>query len=272
MKFLFPRLICLGVVLILCGGVNEVRADEGTVFGSSTASEAALMGVLYDLKQTPSHQSTSVDPNAYSRVVGEFINKDWDESVLNRFYRVSRPLYTTQIFIPNMNASLAPKAFGAEKLVKPSEWVIHYKGQVSPPGAGTYRFWGCADDALAVAVNGKTVLVANRRDMAVNTAIAWKSTEPPGAQAADDPLIAGDWMTLQATDIIDLDVIIGERPGGFFNAFLMVEKQGETYARDKRGHPILPIFQVAPFDTPVLNSPNEEPLFAKGFPPWKSWQ
>jgi hypothetical protein len=43
--------------------------------------------------------------------------------------------------------------------VQPSNWIIHYKGQVSPPSAGTYRFWGTADDLIAVAVNGKTELV-----------------------------------------------------------------------------------------------------------------
>ena len=94
--------------------------------------------------------------------------------MLNRYYRFSKPLYTTQIFIPDMNANEGPKAFGAEKLVKPSRWVIHYKGQVSAPEPGTYRFWGIADDVMAAAVNGKTVLVGQRRDMKMPKT-AWRS-------------------------------------------------------------------------------------------------
>ena len=247
--------------------------DTSSVFGQESKSEAALVGVLYDLKQTQDHAATSVDASSYSKVVQEFLVKNWDEAVLNRYYRVSKPLYTTQIFIPNMEAGLAPKAFGAEKTVKPSRWIIHYKAQVSAPTEGTYRFWGCADDAMAVAVNGKTNLVACRPDMAVAmTDITWKSTEKPGAQAADDFLIAGDWFEMKQGDIIDLDVIIGERPGGLFNAFLMIQKKGETYQNDPAGHPIFPIFQVAAYDTPVQESLTIQPKFATGFAPWKSYQ
>jgi len=271
-KFPFRLLLGVGVTCALMG-VSTVRGADSTVFGQETQSEAALVGVLYDLKQTQDHSTTNVDANTYSKVVQEFLVKNWDETVLNRYYRVSKPLYTTQIFIPNMDANEAPKAFGAEKTVKPGRWVIHYKGQISAPTEGTYRFWGCADDAMAVAVNGKTELVACRPDMAVAmTEITWKSTEKPGAQAADDPLLAGDWFDVKQGEIIDLDVIIGERPGGLFNAFLMIEKKGETYEMDGQGHPILPIFQVATYVTPVDPDLNKQPKFATGFPPWKSYQ
>ena len=264
-------LTALAGILTLVLALRASGDDSGSVFGQTQQSEAALIGVMYDLKQTQSHQGSAVGPTEYSAVVDEFLTKHWDESVLNRYYRVSRPLYTTQIFIPNMQAVLAPKAFGAEKTVQPSLWVIHYKGQVSPPSPGTYRFWGCADDALAVAVNGKTELVACRPDMPVPQN-GWKQTDPDGAQAADDPLRPGDWFTVKADDIVDLDVIIGERPGGLFNAFLMIEKQGEKYKKDAQGHPVLPIFQIAPYDTPVVDDVTIEPKFAKGYPPWKSYQ
>jgi hypothetical protein len=249
----------------------SARAEEKSVFGQGTQSEAALIGVLYDLKQTQDHKPTGVDPNTYSEVVGDYIAKGWDEAVLDVYYRVSKPIYTTQIFVPNMPANAAPRAFGAQKTVKPSRWIIHYRGQVSPPSPGVYRFWGCADDALAVAVDGKTELVACRPDMKMPQ-VTWRSSEPPGSQAADDKLIAGDWIDLKAGQIIDLDVIIGERPGGEFNAFLMIEKQGESYALDASGHPILPIFQVAAYDTPVIDNLKTEPRFAQGAPIWKSYQ
>jgi len=244
------------------------RADnDSSAFGQSKQSEAALIGVLYDLKQTQDHKPTNVDPAVYCTVIDEFLSKGWDETVLNRYYRVSRPLYTTQIFIPSMDANQAPKAFGAEKTVQPSRWVIHYKGQVSPPESGTYRFWGIADDVMAVAVNGKTVLVGNRRDTRLPLT-NWKASERDGAHAGDGELRPGDWMPLKEDEIIDLDVIVGERPGGIFNAFLMIEKQGASYNTDRRGHPILPIFQIAAYTTP----PTHDAEFATGFPPWKSYQ
>jgi hypothetical protein len=250
-------------------GVGRLCADGEDFFGQTKQSEAAFMGVLYDLKQTQDHKPTNVDPETYTSVIDEFLSKNWDETVLNRYYRVSQPLFTTQIFIPNMNADNAPKAFGAQKTVKPSRWVIHYKGQVSAPEPGTYRFWGIADDVMAVAVNGKTELVGARRDM-VNrmTLTQWKPSEREGAHEGDGNLIPGDWFTLKASEIIDLDIIIGERPGGIFNAFVMLEKQGASYDTDRRGKLILPIFQVAPYDTPTAG----DAVFAPNAPPWKSYQ
>ena len=264
------RLFALSLVLFLS---CSLRADDdASVFGHSRPSEAALIGVLYDTKQTFDHQPTNVGVgDGYTAVVDNFVAKHWDEELLNRYYRVSKPLYTTQIFIPNMNADDGPKAFGAQNLVQPRGWIIHYKGQVSPPATGVYRFWGFGDDIMAVAVNEKTVLVANHH-LSPFTVVQWKSSDPDGAEAADGLLCAGDWMPLKADQIVDLDVVIGERPGGYFNAFLLVEKQGGTYKKDKDGHSIFPIFQVAPYNTPELNNLEAEPLFAKGYPTWKSYQ
>ena len=73
------------------------------------------MGVLYDFKQTPDRKSTTVDRHNYSEIIEEFLLKNWDERVLNRYYRVARPLYTTQIFIPTISAYSAPLAFEVEK-------------------------------------------------------------------------------------------------------------------------------------------------------------
>jgi hypothetical protein len=262
----------LGGILRSQQGQNS-KAPTSSVFGNSQQSEAAMMGILYDLKQTQDRKSTNVDPNTYTDVLDEYFLKNWDESVLEHYYRVSKPLFTTQVFVPNMDADNAPKAFGAEKTVQPSRWVIHYKAQVSAPVDGTYRFWGCADDVMAVAVNDKTELICERPDMRF-TKTQWKASEPDGAQGADDSLRPGDWFTVKADDIIDLDIVIGERPGGYFNAFVMIEKQGEGYEKDAKGHNILPIFQVAPYDTPALNDVNKEPKFCKATPGsiWKSHQ
>ena len=248
-------------------GAGRACADNEDVFGQTKQSEAAFMGVLYDLKQTQDHKPTNVDPETYTTVLDEYLSKGWDESVLDRYYRVSKPLFTTQVFIPNMNADNAPKAFGAEKMVKPSRWVIHYKGQVSAPEPGTYRFWGIADDIMAVAINGKTELVGARHDMTL-VKTNWHPSEREGAHEGDGNLVPGDWFTIKAGEIIDLDIIIGERPGGLFNAFVMLEKQGASYETDRRGKLILPIFQIAPYATPTARDSE----FATGAPTWKSYQ
>jgi hypothetical protein len=275
LRFLSSLSLALTALLLL-GKIGSAQgasteAAEKNVFGVPTPTSASLMGVLYDLKQTERRLPTKVTPVTYSNVIDEFLRKGWDDNVLNRYYQVANSLYASQIFIPNMNADAAPKAFNAAKTVRPRMWIIHYKGQVSPPSTGSYRFWGCADDVMAVAVNGKTVLVGNRPDTKLPN-VKWKASEPDGAQAADDPLRPGDWMDLKADQIVDLDVIIGERPGGYFNAFMMVEKKGENYDKDSKGHSIFPIFQIAPYDTPAINGLSFEPKFAKGSPIWKGYQ
>lgn len=263
---LFPPLLALAFVW----GPACASAQTHSVFGTEDASEAALVGTLYDLKQTQQHQPTAMDLKTYGKVVEEFLVKNWDESVLNRYYRVTHPLYTTQIFIPVMPASGGPKAFRMERRIKPSLWVIHYKGQVSAPSDGAWRFWGYGGEVCCAAINGKTVLVGNHADVKT-PAIRWKSAEPPGRPAGSGKLVAGDWIELKAGQIVDLDILIGERGGGTFDCFLLVEKRGEIYAAEG-APPVFPIFQLAPYDTPVPAKAKDAPPFARNGPVWKAFQ
>jgi len=249
--------------------LHKTSAGEvPTEYGSAEYNPHALIGILYDLKQDQTHHPLPMNIPAYNELIDEFLSKNWDEGVLNRFYRVSHPLYTTQIFIPLMSAGGAPAAFKVQKIVKPMFWVIHYKGQVSPPSSGEWRFWGWGEEVCSVAVNGKNVLLANWPEIKTPT-VGWKSKRPPGQRAANGHLVAGDWFKLKADDIVDLDVIIGERGGGVFASFLMIEKRGDNYETFE-GNPVLPIFQLARFNTPVPNNPKVAPKFAPIGPVWNA--
>jgi hypothetical protein len=250
--------------------VGLSRAEEASVFGRTDNSEAGLIGILYDLKQTQKRQPTGVKASEYSGILNEFLSKDWSESVLNRYFRATRPLYATQIFMPLMDAGRAPKAFDMEKVIKPAAWVVVYKGQVSPPEDGTYRFVAYADDVIAVALNGKTVLIGGRSDT-VNHLKVWKASQNgPRVESANGLLSYGDWMTLKKGEPVDLDVLVGERPGGQFCAFLLYEKQGVEYPKNEKGVPQYPVFQLAPFQTPN-SSPREAPPFSQA-DAWKGFQ
>ncbi len=252
---------------LLCNLTVATAEPSSSSSSSSNDSEAPLIGIFYDLKQTPDHKPTNVDPETYTTIIDDFLSQGWDESVLNRYYRVSKPLHTTQLYVPTLNADKAPEAFGVQKYVLGTRWVALYKGQVSPPEPGTYRFWGIADDIMAVAVNGKTVLVGQRPDMKLPKT-NWHASERDGAHAGDGELRPGEWMTIKPGEIIDLDILVGDRPGGVFNVFMMVEKQGGTYESDRRGHPILPVFQVAPFNT----KKDGDAEFSANASVWKCYQ
>jgi hypothetical protein len=64
--------------------------DDTSVFGQSKQSESALIGIRYNLKQTPNRQPSGQNPNTYFDVISEFLNIGRGEGVLNSSYR---PLY-----------------------------------------------------------------------------------------------------------------------------------------------------------------------------------
>lgn len=254
-----------GVVagLALCAGlVAAARAEEaaGSVFGRTERGTAALVGIFYDLKQTQQREPVPGNGKDYAAFVDEFLVSGLDEAKFNRFFRAGLPLYTTQIATGRMNAEAAPKAFGVEEVVKPRAWVVHYKGQVAPPSDGAYRFVGAADDMMVVAINRRVVLVGNLPST-VFPRLGWKQTEGGPKVAANSGAKYGDWIELKASQPVDIDILIGERPGGIFNALLLYEKKGEAYPRLK-GEIVLPLFQVAPY-------PMTETRYLTDRTPWK---
>jgi hypothetical protein len=237
-------------------------------FGSTQAKGASLIGIFYDLKQDQKGNPKKNTP--YSAVITQFINQGWDEAVLNQYYRASTPLYTTQIFIPYIDAKSAPSAFNVEDRVKPSQWVIHYKGQVSSSVAGTFRFLGLSDDLLIVAVNGKTVLIAPHPN-GKYPGIDWKPTEGPATSAPSGPIKFGTWFTVAKDEVIDLDVLIGEWPGGGFAAWLQFEQQGVTYEADVPKHTKFPVFQLEQRElNPNIYKWGKVPMFSTPPPIWKA--
>jgi hypothetical protein len=203
------------------------------------------VGIFYDLKQNQQRQPIPYADQEYAKIVDEFVVSGFDEALFNRFFRAGRPLYTTQIITGAINADSAPKAFGVEAVVKPRNWVVHYKAQIAPPQNGTYRFVGIADNILVVAINRRVVLVSNLAGTAFPR-LGWKPAATTElAPAAHAKSKYGDWVDLRADKPVDIDILVGERPGGIFYAYLLYQKKGEIYPVNSNGEIILPLFQVA---------------------------
>lgn len=248
-------------------GAGTGKGPIMPAFGFRDArSGGSLAGRLYDLKQTPKRAAAPMDLLAYGKVVDEFLSRHWSAEVLNRYYQAPDPIYTTQIFIPVMPADGGPKAFGQEKFVAPKFWLIRYRGRVSPPSGGSWRFWGYAGEVCAVAINGKTVLVANHVDVKTPRT-NWKSAEAPGQPAGSGRLVAGDWVDLRAGGFVDIDILIGERGGGTFDCFLLVEKKGDASTKTAAGDPVPLLFRLAPSDTPQAA---KAPRFTPESPVWRA--
>lgn len=242
--------------------ISSAAAADDDAFGRSERKGATLIGIFYDLKQTQQREPIPQFAQRYAASLDEFFISGFDEALLNRFFRAATPLYTTQFSIPMMNANGAPKAFGVEGVVKPSYWVVHYKGQIAPPSDGTYRFVGNFDDLLIVAINRKVILDGSRPDTRFPK-LGWKEPADKGPKVAANELAEyGDWIDLKAGRPVDVDIVIGERPGGQFHGVLLYEKKGETYARDARGQAVLPLFQLA-------EKPGTNPRYLTDRPLWK---
>lgn len=255
-RVVWPAVVGL---LALAGAPSRAGADS-EVFGRSERGTGALVGIFYDLKQTQKREPVSGPGMEYSKIIDRFLVEGLDEALLNRFFRAGLPLYTTQIATGRLSADAAPKAFGVDGVVKPRNWLVHYKGQVAPPTDGVYRFVGHADDMMAVAVNRKVVLVGNHSATKFPE-LDWKPNSGR-VVAAGRSMIFGDWIELRADKPVDIDILIGERPGGVFHAHLLYEKQGEEYPRNGKGEVVLPLFQVAPL---VMKDPG----YLTDRPPWR---
>ena len=219
----------VSLALLPCATRTVIADDNNSVFGSAQRSAGALIGILYDFKQTQKHEPVPMDRHLFEKLIAQFIDTGWDEGMLNGFYRVPRAMYATEILIPTINADLGPQVFGVEKTVQPRMWMVHYKGQVAAPTDGTYRFLADADDFTAVAVNGETVLVADIPGTRLQ--VKWFAKEPEvqlhGPHGGR--FTPGDWIELRAGQPVDLDIILGESPGGQTRSQVAVEKKGVDY-------------------------------------------
>lgn len=225
-----------------------------TMFG--TRGGGGLEGTFYDLKQTKDRQPNGMNPNQYNGVIRAWIEGGLKESTMQQYFRAPTKLYATQFVMPDMAADEAPKAYGVGKLVKPSQWVAHYKGKVSPPKSGTYQFLGAGDDTLVVFFDRKLVLDASWFPV---TGLQPKEIVPEG-NYVDFPrrgYVKGEPFNAMQGQWYDIDILVGEQPGGRFFSCLCVEEEG------KKG---LSLFRVSSGRLPKLHNP---PPFDTNGPAWR---
>jgi hypothetical protein len=236
-----------------------------------------LTGTFIDLKQTKDRKPTEIgkDPGPmryhdlpYETALKRFVGGGFQQSGIERFFQGSAPIYTQQVFIPGIGAGDGPKAFGLEKEVQPSRWAVVYRGKVRAPDSGVYRFVGWADDVLVVRFNRNIVL-----DGSFANVSSWKRRKIynynfPHKGFAYSGFVVGDPVTVTKGMAYDIEILIGEAPGGHFYAQLLMEKQGENYQKDKDGNPILPVFRVADVPMPDVSKSLGSVPVAPGGPVW----
>lgn len=225
-------------------GTSTTGAEAGGgFFGTSGGKSGSglLEGNLYDLKQTRGGSRNAMDKPEYLKIMGQVVEKG--DTVLKRFYTAPSRLYATQIIIPTMNASAAPAEFKVQDKVEPKYWLTVYKGRVIAPATGKFVFKGAADDVLLVWFDNKLVHDG--------------SIVPTSSPLNKQP---GVEFSVVRGRPYDITVMVGECPGGNFNAGLYIQRVGDNSGPypfrmaggrtipqgDKKVDPGTPIWRPAP--------------------------
>ena len=135
-----------------------------------------------------------------------------------------------------------PDRTGLAPYARKNGWIAWYQGQVNPPAAGRYRFWGYADNHLLVAINGKPVFEGSRKDSCFKN-LGIERTDHPALPCLIAPagFACSKWIEV-GNDPVRLDILFGEIGGNITSGLLLIEREGETYEETFWGQPKLPLF------------------------------
>ena len=224
------------------GGFDTMPDFEDiSVFGAGQSIGNDFVGTFYDFKRDRKGRNISMDPGEYLYKLDRFISSGWKSSKLARYYRSPKKLYATTFTMPRMPSYLAPGAFNEHDTVGYC-WMVHYKGKLVHRDGITFRFRGMADDVMVVRVNGEIVLNGSNNWAGPKVAPQWQSSSADSKKYFN--FVVGDWITLAPCEPLDMEIIIGESPGGAFSSYLAVEEQDVEYEENFRGIPIFPIFKT----------------------------
>lgn len=281
-------------------GMAGGTAGKLNPFGMLSQTPNALIGTFYDLKQTDQRKPTNISNEETLAVIREFVNRGWKESSLSRtYFQAPQKLYQTKIYIPLMPAEGAPAAFNCEKDVQPSRWLIVYRGTVTPPKSGRYRFVGAGDDVLVVRFNNKHVFDHGfyggttgthlsggfigvlkgeekdrerqrmLRDSPMKIPVEFYHYPSTGNwNGAIGGLAVGPTFEAKAGTSYPIEILLSEIPGGLFCASLMIEQIGGKYEKASTGSPILPLFRID-HQPPAITTGDNAPPFQADAPSWK---
>ena len=239
----------------LAGGFGgfEIMPDlsEVSIFGGGQSIGNDFEGEVYSLLHTRSGGAANMDPEMFKDVLRKYVLSGWKNSVLTRYYRSPKKLYSSHVMIPPMVTAMAPGMFGVPEL-EDYFLFVKYEGKLVYKEDIKFRFWGIGDAYIFVNVDGKEVLLNcwdNHRDR-----FDWLSSSVGSGTylLGNQYLAVGEWIELKAGEAVDMKVLFGEWTGGIFSGMLLVEVDGVEYPTSRSGGPLLPAFKTEHFSWDTL--------------------
>jgi hypothetical protein len=253
------------------GGSGGGDLGIPSAFGSSNGT--GLVGYLYDLKQTSDKTPTNISESSYYETLSGYLATGWDDSILEKYYKVKDPLYSSCFAVTTRLSEEAPRAFHVENEVGPGLWVIHYHGNVMAPESGDYRFLGFADNILVVKIGDTTVLDGGWSPLSKKTSSQEKLPfifpSYHNNPAGDPHLRIGSAFHLDKDTPVNMDVLIGD-DGGSCAFFLLIMKVGNPYEKMGDGTSKVPFFQLDTKAAPTFSGREEYPPYSTIPEPWQN--
>jgi len=272
-----PEMTGMGAGLQSVGGF-EMMADmsEMTIFGGGKSMGNDLEGTLYYMmwnRQGEPIPAMASGSNAagwpvnalFRDEVNKFLVNNWSPLTFAKYYRSPKKLYATQFMLPKFGSDRALQIYDMPEGQEAARYVIHYKGKISHPTGGKFRFWGTGDDFFFVRINKKLILDArttigksysgHRHNAQFKTPNGWKSSSKENMKhlLGTSSAKISDWFVLEPGVPIEMEVLIGEDMGGRTSALLNVQEFGVEYPENGYGSPILPAFKTAPIPDHIVD-------------------
>lgn len=275
-------------------GIGSGKGNGTTnPFGMIDPDQGGLVGTFYNFNMGANGQTRFTYYPQLQKVVNHFVNHGWDAVELAAFHEAPRKLYVTRIYMPSTKARNAPHAFGQRPDDRPC-WMVVYRGTVTAPKSGKFRFVGAGDDLLVVRFAGRNVFdygygqATTPDDLGLRKAFAGnQKLSAPYLDCPMEPPLqlykypgTSDWnanlggmavgpaFEVTAGQNYPIEILIGEGQGGLFAAGLLIEEVGASYSKAPTGAPVIPIFRTDPGNPTNLGRDNSPPFDPNG-PVWK---
>ena len=226
----------------------DINGSLQAAFGSDVNEQSALVGRFYDLKQPVDGKSRPLRRQQVVELFRQFDDKKWDSKLFEGYYSPKVKLYAPYFYLPRCKAEYGPEAFQCNEKegkprVRPSDWVVIYRGVVTAPESGTFRFAGMGDDVLMVRFNNKLVLesgwsIPTRGSMTLGTDKNYQQeiSSRKGGRALYQYKTTPHWnrvlggiptgtpFKVQKGKKYPIEILVSEIPGNEFGFCLLLEE------------------------------------------------
>jgi hypothetical protein len=234
------------------GGGGGLPSLSGlTAFGFK-GGKGGLIGHFYDLRQLADHKPSECakegqGSRSYYSAVTAFL-QNWDEALLKKYFCAPDAMMAVRFYMPVAVSTSAAHDFGVESVTHNPLWVVHYKGSIIAPDTGDFRFWGSADDFMAIRFDGKTVLAPLM--FRIPIANSGGGDFLPGGMA-----LKGAWMHMERGMRYPMEILIGDTGGLYHQILLIEQKNPKTPYAMRSAAPTVPKLPLVQFQRGIPMPP-----------------